>query len=283
MSKTTLNCFPYPGNKARHADWILEHIPEHECYVELFGGAAGVLFNKPRSKIEVYNDLNGDIPHFFRVLRDRGDELQEWLENVPYSREVYNEWADDYYAGERSDDDVERAGRFYYLRYASFGGKIENKSGFIVDRPTRWKSCSKSFRDKVNGLVDFKERLRGVCIECKTALDLIDVYDNPDTTFYADPPYDGTEGRYNAEGFDHRKLAEKAKEIEGKIAISYDSIPGHYGDDFSVVTKDAGFKMDNVDSTGEKDATEYLIMNYDSGREKLMSEIGQQTLQDACD
>jgi len=266
------NCFPYPGNKARHAEWILEHIPEHECYVELFGGAAGVLFNKPRSKIEVYNDLNGDIPHFFRVLRDRGDELQAWLENVPYSREVYNKWADAYYAGERCDDDIERAGRFFYLRYSSFGGKIESKSGFMSDNH---RSRAGNFVAGVDELKTFRNRLRDVSIESADWSRIVDKCDGEDTVFYADPPYEGTEGRYNSKGFDHKKLARKAKEIDGKIAISYDSIPHFYGDDFTVVTKQSNF---SIDGASTEITTEYLIMNYDSKGEPIMSDVGQQQL-----
>jgi DNA adenine methylase len=270
------NCFPYPGNKARHSEWILEHIPEHECYVELFGGAAGVLFNKPRSKIEVYNDLNGDIPHFFKVLRDRGEELQEWLRNVPYSREVYNKWADAYYAGERCDDDIERAGRFFTLRYMQFGGKVQNKAGYRICKTAHDGSISERLRDATDSIPQFRERMKGVNIESLDCFKLIKKYDKAKTTFYADPPYEGAEGQYNAEGFNHRKLAEEAKETEGKMIISYDSIPAFYDESFNVVSKDSSFAIDG--SGDNKDATEYLIMNYDSSGEPIMSDVGQQTL-----
>jgi len=270
------NVFPYPGNKARHADWILEHIPEHECYVELFGGAAGVLFNKPRSKIEVYNDLNGDIPHFFKVLRDKGDELQEWLRNVPFSEEVHNKWGREYYSGERSDDGVERAGRFFTLRYTQFGGKFEGASGFKSGFGKR--NQAQSFVKKVEALNDFRERLRTVEITNRSAFDVIGWHDSYNTVFYADPPYESSEHIYNSDGFNHRKLYEKATEIDGKIVISYDSIPPFYDESFNVVSKESNFNCDN--KGGTKDATEYLIMNYDSDGEKLMSEVGQQTLSD---
>jgi len=267
------NCFPYPGNKARHSKWILEHMPEHKCYVELFGGAAGVLFNKPRSKIEVYNDLNGDIPHFFRVLRDKGDELQEWLRNVPYSREVYEDWATAYYDGHRPDDDIARAGRFFTLRYMQFGGKIENKSGFAATGG----SAKVPFKNKVELLTIFRDRLRDVVIDDRDWVKVVDTYDNHDVVFYADPPYEDTEGRYNSVGFDHAKLAHKAKEIDGKIIVSYDSLPTHYDESFNVSTTDSDFK---ISSGGNKEATEYLIMNYDSKGEPIMSDVGQQTLVD---
>ncbi len=269
------NVFPYPGNKARHSDWILEHIPDHELYVELFGGAGGILFNKPESRIEVYNDTNDDLVHFFEVLRERGDELREWLENVPYSRSVYNEWADEYYNGQRPDDDVERAGRFYYLRYASFGGKIENKSGFATGKYPGGPTTGQ-YHGSLDGLDHFSERIKGVIIESLDWSDVVERYDREGAVFYADPPYEGTEGRYNSQGFNHSELARVAKGIEGKILISYDSLPHYYGDGFSVVTKDASFAIDS--SSEHKEATEYLIMNFDSSGEPLMSDVGQQGL-----
>jgi len=269
----TKNIFPYPGNKARHSEWILQHLPDHECYVELFGGAAGVLFNKPRSKIEVYNDLNGDIPHFFEVLRDKGDELQEWLRNVPYSREVYDDWATEYYEGFRPDSDIERAGRFFALRYMQFGGLIDEKGTFAYQTPPR--SAGKQFTNKVDRLYEFRERLRGVEVENHSAFEVIDRRDHPETIFYADPPYEGTEGQYNAEGFNHRKLARKAKEIEGKILISYDSIPPFYGDNFTVVSKDSSYA---ISQGTDKACTEYLIMNYDPDSTPMFSEAQQETL-----
>jgi DNA adenine methylase len=220
--------------------------------------------------------LNGDIPHFFRVLRDRGDELQEWLRNVPYSREVYANWADEYYSGKRKDDDIERAGRFYYLRYASFGGKIENKSGFATGKYPGGPTTGQ-YHKSLAALTDFQSRLKEVIIENKSAFDLIDSYDRVGSLFYADPPYEGTEGRYNSQGFDHQKLAEKAKKIDGKFAISYDSIPPHYSDDFTVVSKHSSFGIDSDGS--HKDATEYLIMNYDPNDTPMFREQEQQGLE----
>lgn len=117
--------FPFPGGKSRFASWILDHVPDHDCFVEVFGGAAGVLVNKDpdASAVEVYNDADGDLVHFFEVLREQPDELVEWLEAVPYSRHLHNQWATHYFGGYRPVDDVMRAGRFFYLRYAQWGGR----------------------------------------------------------------------------------------------------------------------------------------------------------------
>jgi len=99
--------FPYPGNKAKHAEWILRQFPAHGCYVEPFGGAAGVLANKPASKVEVYNDRDGDLVQFFITLRDRREELEEWLRQTPHSRELHLKYAKQFYDGYRPDDEIE--------------------------------------------------------------------------------------------------------------------------------------------------------------------------------
>ena len=60
----------YHGGKVRLAAKIISLFPQHDGYVEPFGGGAAVLLAKPRSRLEVYNDIDGDIVTLFRVLRD---------------------------------------------------------------------------------------------------------------------------------------------------------------------------------------------------------------------
>lgn len=272
----TNNLFPYPGNKARHAEWIIQHIPEHTCYVEPFGGAAGVLFNKPKSKVEVYNDLDGDIVHFFEVLRDRGDELQEWLGCVPFSRQLHEEWTTAFYDGERPDDDIERAGRFFYLRYSQFGGKYYGTSGFCT-RPQR--NGAHHLRDATDRLDDFAERLRGVVVELLDWTTVIERYDKPGTLFYCDPPYpdDNREGYYGCDGFDHKGLHDTLAEIKGDAIVSYDRLLPFYGDGWQIQTRRSTFNLNSKDGNNECD--EYLIMNFDAGGKQLMSDVGQQGLE----
>ena len=72
----SLSAFPYVGGKTILAEWIIDQLPSHTVYVEPFGGSASVLLNKPRSNVEVYNDLDGDVVQFFEVARERPDELE---------------------------------------------------------------------------------------------------------------------------------------------------------------------------------------------------------------
>ncbi len=114
----------YSGGKSTLAQWIVSFMPKHTVYVEPFAGGGSVFFSKPPSELEVINDLNGDIVNFFRVLRERGDELIEVIKNTPYSRE---EWR----AAHNLDiaDPLERARRLFILSwqsYGSYGGGKKN-------------------------------------------------------------------------------------------------------------------------------------------------------------
>lgn len=74
----------YPGAKNRLASWICEYIPKHDVYVEPFAGSLAVFFNKQRSHIETVNDIDEEIVNFFRILRDRSDELERAIEFTPF-------------------------------------------------------------------------------------------------------------------------------------------------------------------------------------------------------
>ena len=76
----------YPGAKNRLAPWICEYIPKHDVYLEPFASSLAVLFNKQRSHIETVNDIDGEIVNFFRILRDRGEDLERMIEFTPFSR-----------------------------------------------------------------------------------------------------------------------------------------------------------------------------------------------------
>ena len=76
--------------------WIIKHFPEHRIYTEAFGGAGSVLLRKERCYSEVYNDIDGDLVNFFRVLRDPdlSSKLLGKLHYTPFSRTEYFEAAE---------------------------------------------------------------------------------------------------------------------------------------------------------------------------------------------
>ena len=79
--------FGWYGGKFSHLDWLLPLLPYTHHYCELFGGSAAVLLNREPSPVETYNDIDGEVVNFFRVLRDQKDKLIEAIGLTPFSRE----------------------------------------------------------------------------------------------------------------------------------------------------------------------------------------------------
>jgi len=166
--------FPYPGGKAALAPWVLDHVADHETYVEPFGGAASVLFAKPRSDVEIYNDADRDVVGFFEVLRTRRDELLEYLRAVPFSRSAYDEWSQAFFGdAERPDDPVVRAGRWFALRYLTFGAKL-GREGFAA---FAGRNLAVSMKRQTERLDQFADRLRDVVVECGDYAEVLERYD----------------------------------------------------------------------------------------------------------
>ena len=59
----------WAGGKSRLRKSVIDLLPPHTCYVEVFGGAAGVLFGKPPSDVEILNDIDQELINFFRVVK----------------------------------------------------------------------------------------------------------------------------------------------------------------------------------------------------------------------
>jgi len=185
--------FPTLG-KGGISDWIVDTMPDHETYVEVFGGGAGVLYQKPRSKYEIYNDADKDLAQFFTVLRDRPDDLAEWLRSVPYSRAQYDQWVAEFYNGVRPDDPIERAGIFFAPLYAVSRHRVDTK--WVQN--TR-KEVTRTYvrqRSKTNHTL--ARRFDQVTVESQDYHEILEKYDDSavDVLFYADPPYVGGEDQY---------------------------------------------------------------------------------------
>ena len=92
MQKTqqTLPIIPWMGGKRRLAKHLLPMFPEHSCYVELFSGGAALFFMRPTpAKVEVLNDINGQLINLYRVVQHHFDEFVRQFEWTLTSREVF--------------------------------------------------------------------------------------------------------------------------------------------------------------------------------------------------
>jgi DNA adenine methylase len=253
--------FPFPGGKSRFASWILDHVPEHICFVEVFGGAAGVLANKDpaTSDVEVYNDRDGDLVHFFEVLRERSEELVEWLQQVPYSRELHDEWAHKFFHGYRPTDPVKRAGQFFYLRYTQWGSKYDSQAGFGTSKV---RSRALSYANKIDRLDDFAERFEEVVIENLDWTDVFEKYDSEETVFYCDPPYVGYEDYYLVNTISHESFVDGLSDLKGDWLCSYEDLPEGF-EDVYVLDRDEKRFINSGKTGSSKDAKERLVMNFD--------------------
>lgn len=173
MTNTTVTrpALRYHGAKFRIAPWVLRHFPAHACYVEPFGGAAGVLLQKARSYAEVYNDLDGDIVNFFRVLRDLKQRaaLQELLALTPYARAEFD------LAWQPTDDAVERARRLCVRAQMGFGsaGATKGVMGFRIDTKRACSTAQHLWMGYPDALSAVGARFTGVLIENRPALEVM--------------------------------------------------------------------------------------------------------------
>lgn len=224
----------YHGGKWRLAPWIISQFPGHKIYVEPYGGAASVLLQKPRSYAEVYNDLDGEIVNLFRMARDRGVELLRMLELTPYARDEFD------LAFQRSTDPLEQARRTVVRSQMGFGGNLTRPNRDQSPQRTGWRTYSGKNRRSIpagdwrNWPESFPEtidRLRGVIIESRPALEVMACHDTPETLHYVDPPYvHSTRGfdcggsargyRFEMNDDQHRELAAFLATLRGGVIVS---------------------------------------------------------------
>ena len=217
----------YHGGKWNLAPWIISHFPPHRIYVEPFGGAASVLLRKPRSYAEIYNDLDGEVVNLFRVLRNpaQARELIRQVKLTPYAREEFeNSYITD-------GDPIEQARRTV-LRFAAgyaSGGMGKYRTGFRNNTTRAGTTPATDWRNYPTALAAVAERMAGVTIEQRPAVDLLSIFDRPETLFYCDPPYPystrnarhaGSVYRHEMTDEDHRTLAAALHACAGMVVVS---------------------------------------------------------------
>ncbi len=222
--------FGWYGGKFSHLDWLVPLLPTCQHYCEPFGGSAAVLINRPTSPVETYNDLDGEVVNFFRVLREKKDELLYQIGLTPFSREEFIDAIKTNGNGHHLSD-VERARRFFIRARQVRTGLAQTAS------VGRWANCRNTSRagmggsvsrwlGSVEGLAGIAERFLRVQIEHDTAIRVIERYDSPDTLFYCDPPYphesrgDSKAYGYEMSNEEHVRLSRILRGIQGKAAVS---------------------------------------------------------------
>lgn len=220
--------FGWYGGKFSHLDWLLPQLPACHHFCEPFSGSAAVLLNRDPSPVETYNDIDGEVVNFFRVLRDKPEDLIRLLTLTPFSRE---EFYLAIYEEKKDLSELERARRFYIRARQTRTGLAQTAT------LGRWANCRNTSRSGMSGVISrwlggieglewIAQRLIRVQIENRPALDLIQLYDGPKTLFYCDPPYlhetrgDAKAYKYEMKQEEHHALASQLKKCQGMVAIS---------------------------------------------------------------
>jgi len=275
LKKSKQIAFGWYGGKYSHLDWLLPLLPSTIHYCEPFGGSAAVLINRLPSPVETYNDIDGELVNFFRVLRSQKEELLEAIGLTPFSREELREAVT---ANHNELTDLERARQFFVRARQVRTGLAQTAS------EGRWAHCKLTSRagmagavsrwlGSVEGLSEIAQRLLRVQVENAPALEVIKRYDSKDTLFYCDPPYvHESRSDTNAYAFEmtddeHKALARILHNVQGKVALSGYQCPlmGElYGDWTAIEAPGKKAHSTNTRSDMTKqNRVETLWINYD--------------------
>lgn len=245
------------GGKKLLRSRILEEFPEKGSfgrYIEVFGGAGWVLFASDRhAKLEVYNDVNGNLVNLFRCTKHHPEALQKELEYALMSREQFFDAKEQMET--RGLTDIQKAARFYMLIKESYASDIRT---FGV-RP-------KDMANAIEYISEVSKRLRMVVIENQDFERILKTYDKNDALFYLDPPYYETE-KYYPDRFmpeDHVRLKGALDKIHGKFLLSYndcDYIRELYNG-YRIIEVDRMHNLVQKEGAGKPRYKELLIKNY---------------------
>ncbi len=260
----------YPGAKWGLMSRYLPLFPEHKTCVSLFGGAAADIARKPPSKVEIYNDIDGDVHNVFQVLKDDKlrKKLVELVDNTPNGRKQFDEC----YAllHQPTDDPVKKAWAFLIVSCLGYRGVYPGSSNYWAGRSP--KNVNADLRALPRSVEEWKERFLKVRLECDDWEKVLNRYDSENTFFFADPPYrlsliDRKLYRCDMTDEQHINLLQALNKVQGQVMLcGYDS-PLY--SQFLKGWKRIEFPTTAFMSKKKSKRVEILWMNYDLSDEQL--------------
>jgi DNA adenine methylase len=218
--------FVYFGGKQVLADRIAALLPGHLHYVEPYCGSLAVLLAKRPSRMETVNDLDREVMTFWRVLRERPEDLERACALTPHSRAEYA----DVLEASPVEEDLEVARRVWVRLTQGRGGQLRRTTGWRYFVGPRGSSLSmpgylEAYRARLAPCLD---RLAAVSLECRPALEVITEYGQHDETLlYVDPPYLGSTRNWGnqyvhelRDDAEHRELAEALRAARAAVVLS---------------------------------------------------------------
>lgn len=274
---------PWFGGKRTMAPAIVRELGKHTQYFEPFCGSMAVLFAKDRSRQETVNDLHGDLINLAWVIQDQvaGPGLYRRLRRTPLADEILTEARERIVhteVGQRPDAD--RAYWYFVFFWMGRNGEsgldsVERSGKLCVRWTANGGDPSTRFRNTVDSIPAFRQRLRGVAILRRNAFEFLPkVADVASCAIYADPPYIDKSDRYLhdfSDGFmggtgDHERLRDILAEFkQARIVLSYYDHPQvrelYSGWTFVEHTRQKHLHAQNGRGARPKEAPEVLIIN----------------------
>lgn len=241
------------GGKSKLRNTIIEMIPKHTCYVELFFGAGWVYFGKEESKVEVINDIDSELVNLFKTIKYHSPEIERLLQYEFSGRDIFEEYKN---CSIEYLTEIHRAIRFLYLITQSFAGK-----GKVYGYGTTTKPSQHIFKEVLG---EIRERLKNTYVENLSFEKIIDKYDREHSFFFCDPPYFETSGYDNKFGEEeHIILLDKLKNLKGKFLLTINDHPRvrEWYKDFNIKEVEVNYSV-SKDEKGRGKYKELIITNY---------------------
>ena len=218
-----LNIAAYAGGRSYILKQIFSVMPPHKVYIEVFGGLAPVLLNKPRSRVEIYNDIDDRLVNMLIQIRDHPDEFIRFIESTPYSQSLHQRYLDIYFSREFSGlSDLEKALITFYLIATSFNGAIGNgmRISLAVNEARR-------FKNRADKIKTISERLKYVTFTCMDYREIFSKWGDRNVLMFLDPPYIDVQQYYVREWRleDHIELAQRVKQLKCDWILVYNDHP----------------------------------------------------------
>lgn len=227
--------FCWIGNKQRYLDILYQYMPPHKVFVDVFGGSGSFILNKPKSEVNIYNDINSDLVNFFRVLQDKNKykELHHKLSWTPYSSSEFERALN---VLKESQDEVELAWAFVISIITSYCG-----TGVNFALPGRNEFNQQVFLDKIETV---RKVMKNIIITNFSYEKIMDRYSFKDVFMFIDPPYlfDRTDFyKHWMDKEQHKELIKKILEVVDKEAMVM--LTHYYNEELHKPLLEAGFIM----------------------------------------
>lgn len=259
---------PHFGGKGRIAPFIVDHLARAKLYIEPFFGGGSVFYALPQGlyQREVINDLDDSVVTFFRVLRDRCEELIHVCSLSPFARSEFEACLP------HSDDPLEEARRVWVRSRQAFPGKVRTVGGWAryagADVPSWGPQKTES---KLAALMAYAARLRNAQIDCIDAVSVVDKWAHAGSMVYLDPPY-AADARKSKDVYehemsddDHRRLAVAVRDaVERGAHVALSGYPSKLYDDLYGGWRqvEVAVRMTGRRNLTEGDRTEVMWLSY---------------------